>query len=264
MIPERSLEYVKYKIQKSLKKWGLMGTVQVCILKVWGRIRRSSPRHRRAKAMDRMFDRAHGVETECVIPPDDLDGSSSPQFRKGYQATPVLTLQLILNNLPIPYGDFVFVDVGCGMGRAVLLASQFPFKKIVGVECIPQLYRIAKQNVRNFRNGHQQCRDIELVCMDAVEYEVPRQNAVFYLFNPFERPVLEKVLANIGRSLQDHPRSVLVAYYNAQHDLAEMAPFLSEVWRGETDYRFAVYRNREVRRSHVPTHTAGRGRHGSG
>lgn len=248
MIPERSPKYVRYKLQKSLRKWGLLGTLNVCIVKVGVLIRRLNPRYRRAKALDWKFDRTYGVETECIIPPDDLDASSRAQFRKGYQATPVFTLQLILNNLHIAYDDFVFIDVGSGMGRAVLLASEFPFKKIVGVECIPELDRIAKRNVLNFRNGKQKCRNIELVCMDAVEYDVPAQNAVFYLFNPFEKPILEKVLANIGRSLRDHPRSIVIAYYNAQYDLVEMAPFLKRVWNGETDYTFAVYRNNEDHR----------------
>ncbi len=243
MIPERSLDYVKYKVQKSLKKRGLTGTCRVGVAKVAGLIRTLTPRYRRAKALDWEFDRKHGIRTECIIPPDDLDASNGAKYRKGYQATPVLTLQLILHNLRIPYDDFVFIDIGSGMGRALLLASEFPFKKIIGVECIPELHRIAQRNMRNFRKDKQKCAAIELVCMDAADYAIPVQNSVIYLFNPFERPILAKVLDHLGRSLQDHPRSIVVAYYNMKYDLAEMAPFLKEVWRGETDYRFAVYRN---------------------
>lgn len=245
MIPERSLDYAKYKLRKSLRKWGLWGTVKVGVSKAGAAIRSATPRHRRARAIEREFDRRHGVETEYVIPPDDLDVSTRAKFRRGYQATPVSALHTILNTLQIAYDDFLFVDLGSGMGKALLMASQLPFKKIIGVECSSELHRLAQHNVRNFRSENQRCRNIELVCRDAVEYPLPAQNTVFYLFNPFEQPIMENVLENIRRSLQDHPHKILIAYYNAKYDLTQMAPFLEKVLTGEAGFAFEIYQNRE-------------------
>ena len=47
---------------------------------------------------------------------------------------PAAELVEILADLGIYYPDCVFLDLGAGKGRALLLASQFPFKRIVGVE----------------------------------------------------------------------------------------------------------------------------------
>ena len=50
-----------------------------------------------------------------------------------------------------PIDEFAFVDVGAGMGRAVLLASELSFREVVGVELNPALARIARKNVGAWR-----------------------------------------------------------------------------------------------------------------
>lgn len=216
-------------------------------------------RSRRLEKTEREFDLKHGVKTEDYIEKlDDLNVSSRAEFRNGYHATSAPALQAILSSLQIPYDDFVFIDLGSGMGRAILMASEFPFKKIVGVEFSSELHRVAQQNVLNFRSVSQRCQNIELVCMDAVEYPVPAENTVFYLYNPFQEPIMERVLENIRRSLEDHPREILIAYYNSKYDLVEMAPFLEKVRSGATRHvppgyqrveqrPFAIFRNKKNR-----------------
>ena len=44
-----------------------------------------------------------------------------------------------------------FIDVGAGMGRAVLLAAELPFRRVVGVELNPTLARIARKNLTAWR-----------------------------------------------------------------------------------------------------------------
>ena len=67
--------------------------------------------------------------------------------------------------------QLVFVDLGSGKGRTLLLASEYPFRRIVGVELSPKLHRIAKTNVEKFRSEEQRCRTFALHCMDAVRYD---------------------------------------------------------------------------------------------
>jgi hypothetical protein len=43
-------------------------------------------------------------------------------------------LRETLAALPIAYDKFAFVDCGSGKGRTLLIASEFPFKFIIGVE----------------------------------------------------------------------------------------------------------------------------------
>ncbi len=38
--------------------------------------------------------------------------------------------------LPIEFNQFTFIDLGSGKGRTLLMASDFPFRKILGVEIL--------------------------------------------------------------------------------------------------------------------------------
>ncbi len=55
-----------------------------------------------------------------------------------------------ISSLLIDYRQFVFVDFGFGKGTALLLATEFPFKRIIGVEFSPELHRIAEENIKRF------------------------------------------------------------------------------------------------------------------
>jgi hypothetical protein len=46
--------------------------------------------------------------------------------------------------------DFTFIDLGSGKGRALLMASAYPFKRIIGVEFMPELHRVAQENIRKY------------------------------------------------------------------------------------------------------------------
>lgn len=249
MFSENLSEYIQYKLQKNLKKHGLGGTLKVLLLKIGELMRGWTPRYRRLKSIEREFDRKHGVKTDCIITLDELDVADHAQFRNDYQATPPPALRALLTGLEIPYSDFTFVDLGSGMGRAVLIASEFPFRKIIGVEFSSELHQIARQNVLHFKSGQQKCRNIELVHGDVVEYALPAEKTVFYLYNPFQRPVLEKMLENLRASLSARPREIWILYIHPlEQELLEKAPFLERMQSGEASpgvYAFAVYRNKQ-------------------
>ena len=84
----------------------------------------------------------------------DLDSDDSDrQYSCGYQPVRPNAFNEIVRQLGIEYQHFTFVDFGSGLGRAVLLASEFPFKKVIGVELSPQLTRIAFANVKSCPYG---------------------------------------------------------------------------------------------------------------
>ena len=115
-------------------------------------------------------------------------------------------------------GGRVFVDFGCGKGRAILLAATYPFKRIVGVEFSPQLAETARRNLLTYRNPGQVCRDIEMVLCDAVDFPIPDDPLVLFFYNPFGAEVMERVVGNVRRSLEGHPRPLTVIYYNPAHE----------------------------------------------
>jgi SAM-dependent methyltransferase len=143
------------------------------------------------------FDAAHHVTTEALIFLGELDPENvgpGIAFATHYEATPVDDAQRLLDASPLPPERCTFVDVGSGMGRVVLLASQRPFRQIVGVEISPALHEIARENRIRFPAAEICCRDVRLVRADAAGFTFPRGDLVVYLYNPFRAEVFEPML----------------------------------------------------------------------
>ena len=159
------------------------------------------------------FDLKYGTETSGVIESWSLDLPQKMIAHAARYQTAIVEVYLeILNSLPITHQEFVFIDLGSGKGRALLLASCFPFKQIIGVELSPRLHEIACENIRRYRDGSQRCHKILSICEDATEYEIPKENVVFYMFNPFDDEVMSSMILNIERSLRSFPRRMYIMY----------------------------------------------------
>ncbi len=135
-------------------------------------------------------------------------------FHSPYQPTDPAVFREMMAGLPIEFDQFTFVDLGSGKGRTLLMASEYPFRKIVGVELIEELHRAAEENMRAYHSATQRCTQIESVYADAREYELPQEPLVLYLFNPLPERALAEVLERLGKSLAQTPRPVWVVYHN--------------------------------------------------
>jgi SAM-dependent methyltransferase len=135
-------------------------------------------------------------------------------FHSPYQPTDAALFQEMMASLTIDFSQFTFVDLGSGKGRTLLMASEYPFRRIVGVEILPELHRAAEENIASYQSTTQQCRQIESVCADASEFELPEGPLLLYLFNPLPEAELIQILENLEESLRRHPRAVYVLYQN--------------------------------------------------
>lgn len=195
------------------------------------------------------FDRKHGTNTGM----QSEDDAGLPQEHEGYEGAPPRLFHRIIRSLEIAPERYAFIDLGSGKGKALLLASHHPFRRIIGVEYNPRLDMIAAENARIYRHPERCMHTIETICGDAGAFDLPPGDLLIYLFNPFKAPIMERVLANLERALQAETRDVLVVYQNpTQRRLLEQAPFLEQVaYREYRTRRFrkmpigrvAVYRN---------------------
>jgi SAM-dependent methyltransferase len=143
------------------------------------------------------------------------------------------------------FQDFTFIDLGCGKGRVLLMASDYPFQGIIGVEFMPELVSAAQKNIASYSSDEQQCRQIEAVCMDARDFQFPAEPLVVYLFNPFSGSTFARVLENLHRSVEQMPRPVYVAYrFTEFENLLAQEPWLEKIAGTE---QWAVYKNRRDR-----------------
>jgi hypothetical protein len=82
------------------------------------------------------------------------------------------------------------------------------------VELLPELHRVAKENIRRYKGDSQQCFALESVRADAREFAFPPEPTVLYLFNPLPETGLMQLIANLEQSLREHPKPVFVIYHN--------------------------------------------------
>ena len=175
-------------------------------------LRDSTPERRRRRYGDMEYDWEHRVNTTSgsVGWRERLLGV----FHSPYQPTDAALFQEMMASLQIDFREFTFVDLGSGKGRALLMASEYPFRRIVGVEILPELHRAAEENIANYQSTTQQCTQVESVCADAREFELPEGPLLLYLFNPLPEAGLNRMLENLKESLRQHPRTVFVLYQN--------------------------------------------------
>ncbi|MBF0506945.1 MAG: hypothetical protein HQL09_08920 [Nitrospirae bacterium] len=170
-----------------------------------------------SSCFDYLFDLKYGIDTFSWVDLDDLkiDGNKKKRA-KMYQPTCTLPLRKLLKELNIPPGK-VFVDLGCGKGIVLLVASEFCFKEARGIELSPVLCDIAIKNCSVYKEKTKAGIDFVIFRSDAGDYGLNDDEDVFYLFNPFDEYVLKQALNNITASLQRRNREVLIIYRNPVH-----------------------------------------------
>lgn len=178
------------------------------------------------------FDIRYGTDTQRPLEPHQYDLSKS-ELRDCtlYRGSNPELVQKILTALPIDVSQWVFLDVGSGKGRALLLASDFPFNCILGVEFSPQLHRVAEHNIQIYHSRQQRCFNIVSVCCDALTLDLPLANTIIYAFNPFGADSVAKFIDRLGNSLQQVPRRVIILFMTmtpSQHAVLTNSGFLRE------------------------------------
>ena len=160
-------------------------------------------------------ERVVGVNTSPAVKLADL--GIADVSREDYEPSGWLDLRRILRPREVRPGE-VFLDLGSGKGRILLEAARYPFRRVIGVELSPELNAIARANIEAHAN-RLRCREIELVTCDVVDYQVPDDVTVAYVYNAFGAAVFEAALARLIESLDRRPRRLRLIYRNAlEHD----------------------------------------------
>jgi hypothetical protein len=203
-------------LKDSLDGPGLIGALGRPAYRIYNLLRESLiPSLRHARRLDHEFDSKFGVSAKACIRLDELGiASVNAKFGTFYEAIRPNEFNAVIDRIRIRHEEFFFIDFGSGMGRALLLASELPFKKIIGIEFSQRLHKTAMENIRKYKSESQKCRDIESIYMDATEYTIPKEKAIFFFYNPFKGEVMAKVLGNIQKSLEENPREAFILYYN--------------------------------------------------
>lgn len=195
-----------------VRERGTASATSLLLRNLWDFARESRPERRRQRYGDMEYDWDHRVNTTSgtVGWRERLLGL----FYSPYQPTDPSLFREMMSSLPIEFDQFTFVDLGSGKGRTLLMASEYPFRRIIGVEILPELHQIAEENLALYKSGPQKCFTLEAICGDAVEFPFSAEPIVLYLFNPLPPSGLRRVMANLGQSLNIDPRPVYIIYHN--------------------------------------------------
>jgi SAM-dependent methyltransferase len=196
----------------------------------------STPQRKRSRYGDVEYDWDHeGMDTTSATV------SARTRFLAAisgapYQPTEPGIFAEMLQALGLDFGEFTFIDIGSGKGRTLLMAAEAGFRRVIGVELLPELHEVAARNIAKSGRGN-----IESVCVDAREFRFPADPLVLYLFNPLPAAAITQLLKRLGDSLEQHSREVKVIYHNPLFDDAlASASFLYKV---RASYQFSIYSN---------------------
>lgn len=228
------LQRVLHQLRWSVAVRGVSGTARLVVQRS---LSRGGPRPVHAP---HAFDLEHGVETSGRISGAELGGGHPHDVHTtAYLAIPpsrfyaaMVQWQALPGTRPIE--EYAFVDIGCGKGRALLLASGMPFRECVGVELNPALAATAERNAAIWAAAERVVGPLRVVCADVLEAELPRSPMVLYLYNPFRGPVMRRLLERLEAHVLLHGGGLDLIYL-VPEQMAEFAafPHFVSVWQGE-------------------------------
>jgi len=184
------------RIFKSLKEKGVIDFISIILFDLFIKLK-------------------YGVGGTTVIPLSTFKFSTSNKSSgKPYQSTHFYYFFLAIKHLPYNYNQMRFIDLGSGKGDAILMAVNFDFHKIIGIEFVPELCQVCRKNIQNKLSEEQQ-QKITILNKDVVEYTFKDLPTIIFLFNPFDEKILRIVLENINKSIDKS--DVIIIYINPVH-----------------------------------------------
>lgn len=174
------------------------------------------------------FDQMHGVDTSGLVPAKHLiTGHPNDEHVTAYYGVAPSILRALIDRwretiLPHPIGRYTFIDIGAGKGRGLLVASEYHFRKVVGIELNPSMAAVARQNVALWTKAHSEdstaprLAPIEVLEQDALDFDLPGIPTLLFLFHPFEAPVLKQLLERIETQFARRSGTLDLIYVNAE------------------------------------------------
>ena len=179
------------------------------------------------------FDRCHGLHTTLPAEVFAREAGYSRQVEEDavqYQGVPPRIASAILSRLPEPAFRATFVDFGCGKGRGLALGLVAGFRRLLGIELLPSLVKIAERNLRGLRVRYPKCV-MQIEAGDATHFELPAGALVAFLYNPFRGETLARVALRLRFHASAFP--VWIVYVNP----VELSTFMAQGFTVEMEHR---------------------------
>lgn len=220
------------------------------------------------------FDVKHQIDASGCRPGSLLhSGQRADRHVTGYAGSQPSTVERIAAEIGHPQ-DYTFIDIGCGKGRVLAIASNLGFRRVIGVEMSPELCRAATENSEGFARSNPGGTGIEVVQGNAAEYAMPDGNLLVFLYNPFGAQVMVSFRKTLEAAREVRGRDIVVAYVQPTYGdildgmdgfrctVAEWVPVTDEekAFSRYDRYRVAIWRNTDFvagEKGRLPTAAVG-------
>ncbi len=161
------------------------------------------------------FDREYNVETSGFVPVERIHQDSKLQaLINPYAASQPSIVRAAFTSLG-NVEEYNFVDLGCGKGRATLVATEFPFAQIVGVELSSDLAKVARRNAAIVAKRFFARTQVTIHTGNMLEYEPAKGKLVVFFYHSLRRPLLLELLKKLEALLASgHNSHMFVVYQN--------------------------------------------------
>lgn len=174
------------------------------------------------------IDKRLGIETSSKARGQFFGTGNDAADREnlGYAGSQPSVLRAILAELPRVRGAH-FIDLGCGKGRMLVVAAEYPFASITGIELIPALAERTRLNAAIVATKYPELCPIEVLTGDATKPALPSSGTVIvYLYNPFGSEAVSSLMDHLGAALglSTHLKVFLVYINPTQVDVVDTSP----------------------------------------
>jgi SAM-dependent methyltransferase len=164
------------------------------------------------------IDRIYGIDTSGVVQVENIhpDQSLRSQISAyvGSQPSIVRRGLSVLGDIR----DYVLVDLGCGKGRVTTVASEFPFRAVVGVELSAALVATARANAATIAGQFPDRPKVTIAEANVVDFPVPEAKLVFFNYHAFGAELMAKIVAKCEAALASGAQPhMFFVYYNPVH-----------------------------------------------
>jgi 16S rRNA G966 N2-methylase RsmD len=170
---------------------------------------------------DLFFDMRYEIDTINTAQLDTLQiDSQNKSVGNYYEGTNAYIFQKMISRVDVDPSQTTFVDFGSGKGKAMFMAAERGFRKVIGVEFSIELVEVCRKNLEIFKAKSKSRTEFEILHMDASEYQIPADANLLFFSNPFNEELTSKVIGNILKSHDQTPREIWVVHLHPQGNMA--------------------------------------------
>jgi SAM-dependent methyltransferase len=163
------------------------------------------------------FDVEEQVETSGYVSVDRLTSDESLRTNIiPYAASSPSVIRKAIGTLP-DVRDYAFVDLGCGKGRALIVATEYAFSRIIGVELSPELCATARRNAESIAHRHPERASMSVVEGNVTDFDFPSGKLVVFMYHAFGPELLKQIMDKLELALERQLSHVFFVYYNPVH-----------------------------------------------